>query len=159
MAKVYLAGPITGLSYGEAALGWRQYVHEKMTAEAPHIQCYSPMRGKQFLIKHGDKPLPGTPDNAGTRSPISTDRAVITRDRYDVQSADALFINFLGAKIVSIGTVWEIGQADAFRKPMIVCMEPGNLHEHIFINGTAGYVVDNIDEGLGILKHLFTHGV
>ena len=44
---VYLAGPITGLSYGAARQGWR----EEMKKLLPdHVHPMSPMRGKDFLL-------------------------------------------------------------------------------------------------------------
>lgn len=158
--KVYLAGPITGLTYDQAANDWRKDVTEKLRDLAPHIHPFSPMRGKQHLVKHGVKPLPGAPNSTRSKA-ISTDRAIITRDSHDVRTADALFINFLPAMLtgrVSIGTVWEMGHASAFNIPMIVVSTPDNPHHHLFVEATAGYVVDNIAEGLEILIHLFTPG-
>src|SRR5688572_20386966 len=45
---VYLAGPITGLSYG-GATQWRDSVVDQLARRAPHIRCLDPMRAKQHL--------------------------------------------------------------------------------------------------------------
>lgn len=49
---VYLAGPITGLTYN-GCTEWREVVREKVS---PYINTISPMRGKQRLkeISNGD---------------------------------------------------------------------------------------------------------
>lgn len=159
--KCYLAGPITGLSYDKAANDWRKDVTDKLHDLAPHIHPFSPMRGKQHLIGYGAKPLPGAPDSTRSKA-ISTDKAIITRDTYDVRTADALFINLLPAKElgkVSIGTVFEIGYAAAHQKPMIVVTTPDNPHHHIFVESVAGYVVDNVNEGIEILINLLSPGI
>jgi len=38
--------------------------------------------------------------------------------------------------------VWEIGHAKALNKPIVMVMEPGNIHDHIFLTHSSGYVVD-----------------
>ena len=54
---VYLAGPITGLTYSAARHGWREHFAEMLPA---HILPVSPMRGKDFL--RGEKSLKGDPN-------------------------------------------------------------------------------------------------
>jgi hypothetical protein len=49
MHKVYLAGPIWGLEYDEGQ-DWRRVVKNSL---APVIDCYSPLRGHEFLRGKG----------------------------------------------------------------------------------------------------------
>src|SRR5260221_3158206 len=109
MKKVYLAGPISGLDWKQAA-EWRQYVEENLSDFA--IECLSPLRFKNFLAT--EKSIRDSyPDH-----PLASTRAIYTRDRWDVSRSDVVFVNFLGATKVSIGTVLEIALADMFNKPI-----------------------------------------
>jgi nucleoside 2-deoxyribosyltransferase len=76
----------------------------------------------------------------------------MTRDRYDVMSSDVVLFNLLGTTTVSIGTCIEFGWADAFRKPVVLVMEPeGNLHDHPMVREAAGYIVPTLDEAVQVL--------
>ena len=57
MKKIYLAGPISGLTF-EGAQDWRTYFSNKIN---PEIQCLSPLRGKDYLKMRG--PLEGSYDD------------------------------------------------------------------------------------------------
>jgi len=154
--RVYLAGPITGLSYDDAALGWRKHVHDELKAVG--IESYSPMRGKGYLKKHGLAPIPGSfsmTDNAIVRT-----QGILGRDHNDVQSCDLMFVNLLDAQRVSIGTMVEFGWATAYKKPIITIMQQkGCVHDHAFVHGLSTYRVDTVEEGLGLAKHLLLPGV
>jgi len=148
--RVYLAGPITGLSYA-GATDWRSQAIEALR---PDIVGVSPMRGKDYLAM-----LPtigGTSEEAYTRlSVMSAPKGVICRDRWDVRTCDAVLMNVLGAAKVSVGTMIEVGWADAFRKPVVVVREPGNVHSHMMLDEIAGYTVGTLDEAVSILHVLF----
>lgn len=166
--RVYMAGPIAGLNHAEATYNWRQEVYRALQGEhwvghdrssyVTRIDCYSPMRGKKFLAEMmGDNKL-GT--HAYHQQPISTPNAIVGRDREDVRRADLVFMNLIGAKERSIGTIVEMGWADAFRVPVLLCIEKeGNIHEHLFMRQMATYVVDNIKDGLFIAKHFLLPGL
>lgn len=157
--SVYLAGPITGLSYGEAARGWREEFSGLMHMRAPHVECFSPMRSKEFLSKEQSLQCKGVELDAIEHA-LSRPLGILTRDSNDVRSRDVIVACFLGAKIVSIGTVWEIGHAKALNKPIVVIMEPdGNCHDHIFVTHSAGYRVDTLDEAALIVGSMLTPGL
>jgi len=151
--RVYLAGPITGQSF-KGATDWRKYAAKKLR---PEIVAVSPMRGKDYL-----EYLPtigGTSDEAYARqSAICTPKGVITRDRWDVATSDAVLMNLLGAERVSIGTMIEAGWADAHRKPVVVVREKDNIHSHMMLDEIAGYTVADLDEAIHIIKLLFWKG-
>lgn len=157
--SVYLAGPITGLSYGDARHGWRKEFSAILELIAPHIECYSPMRAKEFLSNEQSLQCRGE-DLEKIGQALSRPLGILTRDRNDVANRDVTVACFLGAKIVSIGTVWEIGGAAQLRKPVVVVMEKeGNPHDHIFITHSAGYVVETIEEAAHIVKSILTPGI
>lgn len=155
MAKVYLAGPITGLSYG-GCTDWRKYACEQLANTG--IVGVSPLRAKDYLKNEtaiGD---------SYEHIALSTSRAITTRDRFDCVRADTLLVNLLGAERVSIGTVMEIAWADAARVPVVLVMEPaveentglvaskGNVHEHAMLRECVGFRVQTLDEGLNVVK-------
>jgi nucleoside 2-deoxyribosyltransferase len=118
---------------------------------APFISTLSPMRGKQRLreIAAGSVILDSYEDNH-----LTSVKGINTRDYNDVMRCDAVFVNFLGATKVSIGTVMEIAWAKAFLKPVVCVMDKDNIHNHSMLNYSCGYIVDTLDEGVAILQVL-----
>jgi len=145
MKKVYLAGAITGATYEECTT-WREDVAKELRAH--DIQCASPLRNKEYLSNQAERELKDSYEGYL----FSTPKAVVTRDRYDVTTCDMLFVNFLGAKRVSIGTILEIAWADSRRIPIVIVMEDNNLHQHAMIREIAGFVVPSIKDGIEIVK-------
>lgn len=140
---VYLAGPITGLSY-HGATDWRAGVVEELW---PRIVGYSPMRGKTYLAK--ETKIGHTYEN----TILSGEKAIFHRDVVlDVRRADLVLVNFLGAEKVSIGTVFEMGVAWELRKPIVTIMEIGNTHDHPFIRQASGWVVPNLTTALDTIR-------
>jgi nucleoside 2-deoxyribosyltransferase len=144
MAKVYLAGPIVGYTFKEAT-EWRNYL--KAAFEGSGIVCYSPMRGSRY--DDTDELIGPQGTNV---CPINTNKGLTTRDRYDVMSSDLVFANLLKPKRAAIGTIIEIGWADAFRKPLVVAMEPDSIHDHGMINEMASFVVTSLAEGIEVIR-------
>lgn len=135
---LFLAGPLTGLSYREA-LGWRKYVESRLPAD---IIAFSALRGKEYVAD--ERVLKDTyPEHL-----LSTPQGTITRDRYDVSRCDALFVNFLKADRISIGTIMEMAWADAWRIPIILAMEKGNIHDHAFVRQVAAFIASDLDEAI-----------
>lgn len=174
--KIYLAGPITGCNYNSARFGWRQDFKNALdTVQAvkhtEHIQCYSPMREKEFLEK--DQCI-GAELNYESLHGFGTPQGILTRDHNDVKECDAMIACFLGATRVSIGTCIEIGFAHAYRKPLILVMEPAafedgldgdksirgtvvkNVHDHVFLRACAGYCVPTLKHAADIAFSLLT---
>lgn len=146
---VYLAGPITGLSYDRAS-DWRRGIISALAAVG--IKALSPMRAKEYLAQLA-APISGTGEEYAHLGPLSLPRGVMTRDRFDATRCDVLLVNLLGAKTISIGSVMEIAWADTHRIPIIAVMEPaGNPHEHMMINEALGYRVASLDDAVHIVK-------
>jgi nucleoside 2-deoxyribosyltransferase len=140
--KVYLAGPITGLTYADGQ-DWRSKA--KAALANRNIDGFSPLRAKEYLAGHG--PLQGAYDEF----PLSTAKGIVARDRNDVLTADLVIFNLLGAKRISIGTCIEFGWADAFRKPSIVVIEKeGNCHSHPMVEALSPFIVDNVEDAVDL---------
>jgi len=144
---VYLAGPITGLAYGEAE-DWRAYAKAVLSP----IKAFSPLRGKEYLASLGA--LSGTGEEYAHLGVLSLPRGVMTRDRFDATRCDVLLVNLLGATRVSIGTVMEIAWADLVRTPIVVAMEPDNVHRHMMIDEAIGYQLDTLDAALDVVRSI-----
>ena len=71
-----------------------------------------------------------------------------------VMRSNLVFVNFLGADKVSIGTAIELGWADAFRKPVVIVMEEDNIHRHAMIDQIPGYIVTTLDDGIDIVRRV-----
>ena len=142
--KVYLAGPIRGLTY-EGCNSWREYAIKELAEH--NIIGISPMRCKEYL-NTGELLL------ECDENPLSSSKGIVIRDRWDVtKNCDILLANLLGAEKVSIGTMFEYGWADAMRKPIITIMESqGNVHDHAFIKETTGFRVKTLEEALKIAR-------
>lgn len=141
--RVYLAGPITGLSYNEST-DWREFAKTFLAKYC--LDGISPMRGKDFL--RGEKILGN--DYA---HPLANPHGIVSRDHNDVLTCDLILANFLGAKEVSIGTMVEYGWARAYNKPIVCVMEKtGNPHDHCFVRELSGFVVEKLEDGLDIAR-------
>jgi nucleoside 2-deoxyribosyltransferase len=153
MFKVYLSGPISGLDY-ESAVSWTTYAETQLEWDGSSYKSgivgYKPLRGKEFLKDHENLSAMGY-----ETTPLSTAKGIFNRDRYDVMSCDAMLVNLLGAKRVSIGTMFEMAWAHAWSKPIVLVMEnEGNFHEHCFVTESITYRTDNLDAGIALVKSI-----
>jgi nucleoside 2-deoxyribosyltransferase len=148
---VYLAGPITGLTYGECT-DWRQHAIAELAKD--NIKGLSPMRGKEYLEAISkDVALTADGDKYKIVSPLSTNKGIITRDRWDSSRCDVLLVNFLGSKIVSIGTVMEVAWADARRTPIVCAVEEDNVHfVHGMMKEAIGFRTDTLEAAIDLVK-------
>lgn len=148
--SVYLAGPITGLTY-DGAQDWREDVAIEL--DCAGIVAYSPLRAKKHLRVLGELDNAGTKDSAYLgMNPLSEPQGITTRDRFDCTGRDMVLVNFLGADRVSIGTCIELGWADAARVPVVVAMEEDNVHRHAMVNQIAGFIVPTLEQAVDVVK-------
>ncbi len=139
---VYLAGPITGLSFAES-IEWRQYVIENLDS---NIHGLSPLRNKEYLADC---------TNLGDEYPewpLSTQRGIYARDKFDCARADVILVNLLGSKTVSIGTVMEIAWAAQNNTPVVLMMEPDNIHDHSMLREACPFIVDDLDAAVVLVN-------
>lgn len=141
--SVYLAGPITGISYGNAT-DWRHWFADALPTS---IEAFNPLRGKDYL-RH-EVEIKAEYKNVA----LSCARGITTRDYYDVRRADLVVVNLLGASKVSIGTVMEIAWAKAFQIPVILIIEEkDNVHDHPMIQESVGFRVNTLEEAIWLTK-------
>lgn len=143
---VYLAGPITGLSYG-AAVDWREGVEARLNSE--RVECLSPMRGKYHLATSTSLNALGDSTNA-----MSTPKGITRRDRFDCTRSSVVLVNFLGATRPSLGTTMEVAWCYDRGIPCAVVMEKDNVHQHAMIVEGATYVVDNLPEAERLVRFI-----
>lgn len=141
--RIYLAGPIKGLTYDEST-SWRSQFQQLV---GPDIHCLSPMRGKEYLQK--ETVLEGT----YPQYVMSCSRGIMTRDFFDCTRADAVVANFLGAQVVSIGTVMECAWTYQARIPLITIIEQsGNPHDHPMMQEAFGFRVTTLEEAAHVAR-------
>jgi len=153
MKTVYLAGPMTGLTFEEANK-WRNtaktLIEYDPFGDSSGLKALNPFRGKEELLKDTGELKP-----FGYTNTIASDQGITSRDRNDTMKADCVIMNFLGAKKISAGTMVELGWADSARVPVIIVMEEeGNPHDHCMVRAIATYRVANIEDAARLAKHI-----
>ena len=144
---VYLAGPITGLSYDEAVDRREELAQPLREAKGVRIVPLSPMRGKKNLARQQ------VLKSGGYRSPTSTDAAIVARDYNDVQRCYIMVADLLGCTEKSVGTCIEFGLCLAWRKFVVTIMEPGdeNPHSHGFIREISSVIVHTREQAIKVI--------
>jgi nucleoside 2-deoxyribosyltransferase len=153
---VYLAGPITGLSY-EQTIGWRTELQRRFSDTAPHVRCLDPMRAKDHLAGFDNIGAFGHPGG------LLDGKAVVSRDLWDVARADVVLMNLSGAETISIGCMVELGWARAQNKFVVVVLPleerrggdgTSNPHDHLFVLEVASAVVDDLPTAASIIESM-----
>lgn len=142
MKKVYLAGPIAGLSFEECNT-WREWAIKDLDPFIGVSPLRPDMHGRSFY--HKDIPT----------------AVKFDRDYQDVMSCDAILVNLHGATRPSVGTIMEIGWAFMRRIPIVVVMEQDNVHNHLFITQSVsqnpvGFIEPNLAYGIFRIKEVLS---
>ena len=131
---VYLAGPITGRSRGEAQ-DWRRSVAEQLADHG--ITVISPLRCEPLL---GERyPLYGTDPRFGLP------KAIAAKNKFDVKACDILLAYMPAELPFSIGTLGEIFWAEAYGKQVILVSNDERLLKHPIISLLVGWQLDTLD--------------
>jgi nucleoside 2-deoxyribosyltransferase len=141
--QIYLAHPISGLSGPEVA----DYF-DTIRTRIKRWDILSPMTGKDELrteLKYR---------SSDYRLPVATNHAIVERDRWMVENADAILCDLTGAEHVSIGCCMELAWAHAAGKHSVVVMERGNIHEHAFVHECADVRFETMNEAVAYLNTL-----
>ena len=151
MAKdylVYLAGPIGGLSYFEAT-AWRDYVLRALDGICPDVRCLSPIRSNDFLQNEQEIDL------VPCTNPLSTDKGMVSRDRFDCTRANLILFNLtLSPDKISARTCIEIGWADTYRIPMVAALTPGSAWDRPMVRQLIPFIVPTLDEAVELIPRL-----
>ena len=143
--KIYLAGPIFGLTYAECT-GWRDAVSEVLLP----LEGVSPLR-----LDHQGR---GTYGNELGTMPFPER---FDRDYKDVAYSDGILVNMLGAKRKSIGTTCEMAWSYMIQLPTALVVEPeGNVNYDPFLwecvrANPNGVIVPTLKEGVNHLRTFF----
>ena len=149
MKSVYLSGPISGLMYDEAALGWRRDVTLILEAAGAVVLDPTKLETEHYTLKEPISPL------ADQQSVLLNWKSITTKDRFYVQETDVVLMNLLGATRVSIGSMLELGWADLLRKPVVLVMESeGNMHNHAMVREMVGFHTASLDQGVHLIRTL-----
>lgn len=155
LGSVYLAGPISGLSYDEARNDWRKLFFDLVGHE---IAVLSPMRQQGYLQEVTE--MGSVTQNSGHY--FDKEKAIVSKDFLDVKRCDIVVVNLIGSKKVSIGTMIEIGWANALGKPVVLIIEEdatNNPHHHTFVYELASFRVSNVEESISLIKGLLVPGI
>lgn len=142
---VYLAGPMTGLTYKQA-LEWRRKASELLQEHG--YKTLSPMRGH---MKGPGAVIDGL-EEAETSVGL-TAKALKNRDKIDVKRSAALLVYFGGKEgSPSLGTAIEFGWADDEDIPIIVIGHPENPNiRHFLMQELITIVVPTLEDGVEAL--------
>ncbi|MDA1335028.1 MAG: nucleoside 2-deoxyribosyltransferase [bacterium] len=149
---IYLAGPITGLSFEEVVY-WRKVVNDVMPA---YIETASPLRGKDEYLT-GVERMAESYDHIDR--PMSSGDGLFLRDTFDVRRCTLVLANLTGTEVASIGTIAELGIAWERQTPIIVAAEPDSIHgRHPFIKKMAGMIFPTLKEATGFAVKTISTG-
>jgi nucleoside 2-deoxyribosyltransferase len=157
---IYLAGPITGLTF-PVANAWRQKVRDALP---PSVETLNPLRFDD----------PDQTENFIHRSPAFDGmKNVVRRNYHDVQRSDLILACFENCSPdnISIGSVYELGWAYSLRIPTIVVVpglteettmaearsmaqRPSTNYNHPYLKEAVDHLTDNLDEAIRIVRVL-----
>lgn len=151
MKRVYLCGPIAGLTSKEARGGWRAEIAALLSHD---IVPVSPMRAEP---EHEAGLISGRPEAYGA-DPMLTASAITSRDRLDVMRCDLVLADLRG-NLVSKGSMIELGWADAYRKPVVAILRPEDCHWHVMVNTIAAAIVPDIPQAARVVNTWLSEGL
>lgn len=144
--KIYLAGPISGLGYDEIVDAYNEKI-ERLGNMGYVTLC--PMTGKQYLRNEVELKA------GGYNFPVSTNHAIVERDRWMVTSADIVLADLSSSGTrVSIGTCMELAWAHDHGKHTIGIIPVGNIHNHAFVLEACDIVFLSLEEAYNYLGDL-----
>ena len=119
---VYLAGPIAGCTYNEAT-DWRAIAASDLLDY--DVKTLDPMRAKKALF---GQTIARDHRQYAQLGGFYTGERIMLRDYTDVCRCDALLVNLLGARDISVGTAMELAWAYHMRKLVVAAIEEDNPH-------------------------------
>ena len=137
--RVYLSGPIAGLTYDEAN-AWRQDVEDKFALSG--VKTINPLRGRFF--SHAD-------DETFDANEI------VFRDLKDVQDCDLMLVSMPKQDRPSIGTICEIWHAYAvLHKPTILVTDDERFTKHPWIKVAVTKIFSSMDDAVKYIVERWT---
>jgi len=141
--KIYLAGPMAGLSIKEAKQ-WRI----ALTSYSDLFELLSPCRDHEDI----EGVIEG---HGGGEAFMCKPKEIYSRDTHDIFRSDAILVNFTNAEKISIGTVFELGYASGLGKPIVTVGLKEGIHDHVFTQECGIVHAESLAEGMIALKSMF----
>jgi len=148
--KIYLAHPISGLSY-EAVMAYYKAASRELRKDGYEVLC--PMQGKEYLRTETKLRA------EGYKNPISTNQAIVRRDHWMLEQADIVYVNLASSTQVSIGSLFELAWAYHLRKHVVLVMDPqggpsGEIYRHAFVLECADILFETHEEAMEYFMRL-----
>jgi nucleoside 2-deoxyribosyltransferase len=100
-----------------------------------------------------DDPIPLTKrDNKKKVDLWVTATGITAQDEFFIDQSDWILAHFLGADIVSIGTIWELGYGWHANKKILSVLEPGSVHDHGFVRRRSHVFTPSLEEAIQFFK-------
>ncbi len=146
MRKVYLAGPINGLTVSQATT-WRN--HAALLLEYTDFECIDPLRGKISMHADGDRPMDGYDIL------FSHEKSVISRDLYDIDRADVFLLNTIWANSDSVGSLVELGYAKCRNIPIVTVINgEGPWANCAWVREPSTFIAESLEDATDIIRTL-----
>ena len=143
---IYLAGPILGLTEGEAK-NWRQLVDDQLRLSGSNIVGISPLRCEPAIDGAYYK---GTYDDPK----FGTGRAIVAKNLFDTKTCDMALIYLpkpAEGRHQSYGTMMELAWAFALGKPTILVSDDPEILGHPVVTANASWILDSLDEAVDLI--------
>jgi nucleoside 2-deoxyribosyltransferase len=138
---------MSGLTWRQA-LAWRREVEAELSNR---WRLINPVRA-QVAEDKLDQPIPLTNQRKKHVDLWVTATGVTAQDEFFIDQSDWILAYFLDAKIVSIGTVWELGYGWGTGKKIISVLEPGSIHDHGFVRRRSHVFTPHLSEAIDFFK-------
>lgn len=149
--KVYLAGPIAGLTDNQAR-GWRDAVAEQLRYNG--IKPINPLRCEKPAVEGGKF-------DDGIELDPNFKREILAKNSYDVKVCDVTLAYLPKppeGQRHSYGTMWEVGAARILGKPVFIVTDDPVIVNHPLFGGVADWVYNDMDKAVErIIAFLETH--
>lgn len=142
---VYLAGPIGGCNKYEAS-DWRDYtvdyLFEQRIVGVSPLRC-EPIGGERYDF-HGNSHDPK----------FGSARAIGSKNIFDVRHCDMTLVYLpreINERKPSYGSIIELAWAHMLGKPTVVVTDDPALSGHPVVGSCAGWLLDDLDQGLEVV--------
>ena len=142
--KLYLAHPLSGLEYDDVMA-----YYKTLSQHLVYYDILCPMVAKERLK--------GKTIKSDHPYPMTTQHAIVERDRWMVSQSDVVLVDLTPANFdsgVSIGCVSELAWAALLGKHTVLVMEDGNVHDHSFVRENADVIFPALEEAVEYLEKL-----
>ena len=143
--KVYIAGIISG---GKPKDVFKYFDDMAKTLKDFGYYVFSPLTGKGVL--RTEKVF----RSHGYINPISTNHAIVERDRWMVKNSDIIFCDLSGGDIVSIGCTAELAWAHDNGVHSVVVLPEKHVMRHAFILEMADILFTNYNDAMRYMSDL-----